>query len=386
MRKIAALTSLVCLLAANAAAEDKPATSSINATVRVTAERGSPLLNIDLMRALRDERQVLRAIEKVAPDVELQSPVGDVVGVSIQPDYLAVPGVVAMNVELYSFDARIDAKALLEQLAELLERGLVDLDIEHKSNVESAEKERRHCQRLGADLSKDKQQFAKLCALAGVDADPAVASQKRLQSETQYQQLVVELTGVVARQAIIEQQIAKYGQQISKVEGSDAVILDELQKSVAARKTIVEFQQAAFNSGAAGGSVEKLEQAKDELAKAETELARHRRAVAAESGGRRIDELRERLDDTIIEREELLAKKMALSELRNQASNLTAQIDEKRIKLELRQQEYRERATEASKLNAKVQRHIPPSVEIVIDEPAPADQPAPEKSPEKTAP
>jgi hypothetical protein len=371
MRTLTFLTAILCLAASPALAEDRQPTSEVLAEIRITCDPKSILHGDVITKALADETRVLKAIKTILPSFQLRSPVADVARVSLVSGFdVALPGIVVLNLQVESYDPQIDAKKLLELLAKMLEQDLASFDAQYQLDMKSAAEEGRICELLAADLSRNKVNYAKLCAKAGVDADPAVAAQRRLQLETEYQRVSIELQGLEARQVVIEQQIAKYGEQINKIEGPDAEILGELQKSVAARKRIVEFQHAALTGRASGGSVEELEKAKDELAKAEAEEARQRRAVAAEAGGRRIDELRQRLDDTVIEREELSAKKNAISELRN-ASNFNTVVDQKRIEIELRQQEYRERAIELSKLRAAVQRHVSPIVEIITDEPAP---------------
>ena len=372
MRTLPFLAAILCLSAGPAIAEDRQPTSQVSAAIRITCDPKSILYGDMIMQALAGETRVLEGIKKIQPSFQLQSPVADVARVSFVPGFdVALPGVLVQNLRVDSYDPQIDAKKLLEQLAKMLEQDLASFDAQYQLDMKFAAEERRHCERLAADLSRRKEEFANLCAKLGVDPDPAVTAQKRLQLESENQRLTVEIQGLEARGGIIEQQIAKYAEQVEKPDEPDAAILSELRKSVDAHRKIVQARLAAFQTASPGGSVADLEHAKDDLAKAEAELAKQRRAIIAESGGKRIDVLRERLEDATIELQELEGKKRAVFHLHEKVPRSAPQVDMARIHLELLQEDYRERSAELNKLAGKIQRHIPPNVEIITVEPAP---------------
>lgn len=378
MRPTVVLASLLCMLTGRLAnAQERPVTSQVSGKVKVVAEssfRGQDLVK----KSLGQYDRVSDAVRKVAPDLKVTQPLGQLVRVTFEPGIdVELPQILVLNFKVESFDARVDAKAVLDVLGKRLEQELSNLDVDFQLNETRLRRENSDVSLLADGLKLAQEQFAHRCAALGVDMDAAAEAQRRLQMETQAQQLTVELRGLEAREAVIQVQIAKYAQAADKLEGADAVVLKELEKSVAARRKIVEYREAMVAAASVGGTItmEDLEKAKDSLAQAEAELARHRRALVEGAGGQRVDELRRRLDDTIIEREELAAKLKVVKDGLLQRSR-DSDIELSRIRLELLRDEYRERVAHFNELKASLDRHIRPTVEIIPDEPAEKREPA----------
>jgi hypothetical protein len=89
------------------------------------------------------------------------------------------------------------------------------------------------------------------------------------------------------------------------------------------------------------------------------------RLVALDGGGRRISELRQRLEDTEIEIAEMKAEQQALVTTWQEATNAFSEVEFKRIELEILREEYRHRAEAFNKLEARLQQHVPPTVTLL---------------------
>jgi chromosome segregation ATPase len=267
------------------------------------------------------------------------------------------------QVWLTSFDDLLPAEKVLEAFKEVLTAKLLTLDTTRTSLENQVTQERERVLELAAKLSAERDDLTKLAVTNRIELDPAVAVQKRIRLETELQSLNVEVQGVEARKDAIEHQIADLAKKASAGASPTDPILLELTKSIEARRKVVESRQAQFV--AQGSSLENVEQAKDELAKAEVELARYRRTLADASGGQRMAELQRRLEDTAIDLVETTTKLRAVERLSDQARQHSAEVEAKRIEVELLEQDYRRAREELSQLESKLRQHVSPSVTLI---------------------
>ena len=268
------------------------------------------------------------------------------------------------EISLQSFDEHLPAEKVLEALREVLAAKLLTVDTTRTSLENQLAQEQPRVAGLAAKLSAERGELTKLAVTNRVELDPAVAVQKRIRLETEWQILKVEAQGIVARKDAIEHQIADLAKKAAAIATTTDVIYVELTKSIAARRKVVESRQALF---AAGGqiSLESVEQAKDELAQAEVELANYRRTLADAAGGQRMADLQRRLDDAAIDRVEVITKLHAIENLSDQARQHSAEVEAKRIEVELLEQDYRRAREELSQLESKLRQHVSPSVTLI---------------------
>ncbi len=279
--------------------------------------------------------------------------------------YAPSGGLYVRRIQVSSYDEKISAKDVLRELAQIFQRELQAI-VTTKQNLElQVVMQHRHVKELQEQLARARAEEVQLAASLKVDFDPAVAAQKRLLLETELQSLGVESRGLQARKQIIALQIAELGKQVEAGLGPDQDVLKELTNSVEARRRILAYQQERAVARAGGSLPDDIEKAKDQLALAEAELARYRRASADAAGGQRIAELRRRLEDTAIDLAEIDAKRAALQELAVPARKHSLELQSMRGEIELLESEYRRAREELDKLKLEMQRYIPPSVTLI---------------------
>lgn len=308
-----------------------------------------PLPLRSLLQSKRDQSEALRTVA----ERHLKEIPGDLQEVTFKVNPSGENNVLSVK----SFDKRIPAEEVLEELVSIVRTKLVEMDRPLEMEYRLS-KETGRVQQLEADLAKQRET---LNAFAR-DLDPSLISQRRLQLTTEQEMLAVELAGLQVRRKLLEKQLSALAAKSD--DDADAAILGELQRSVEARRKIVEYQTAQVQ--AATITLDKLEQGKDELAKAELELAKYRRA-AIETSGKRILELRHRLDDVELEFAESSAKKDFLYEIVQQLPN-SAQVDAIRIALELDEQTYRRARQEVDDMHAELRRYSPPQLGLIVIE------------------
>jgi hypothetical protein len=370
-----ALVLLVCGIAAAQDAPRKP-TSEARGILRVTADPGSGLADNNLLAVMVMSPSVAReARGRVWKELNLAPlPAENSIEVSAFPGanftipQMGIPltpkrpGIGMVDVVVQSYDERVPAAKLLAALELALQSRLSELD-GRDSGEAALQEARKRLLELRETLMKERDALATLASIHKVEIDAALAAQKRLRLETELQGLTVQLAGLKARQAVIEKQIAELGN--VKAEGAqDAVIAEQLRLSIEARRKIVQIQMAALNAGRAGASDEAVQKAKDELAQAETDLARYRRSAIDAASGGRIAQLKMRLDDTAIEIAEVEVRRDALQQFAA-AGTSSSDVEMKRIELELLEREYRQRSEEFSQLQAELRRHVSPRVTVI---------------------
>ncbi len=321
-------------------------TSKASGLIYVKPGTGRSGANPAPLHALLQNPEVQQAAIK---QLELSPEVLKSVEISI------VGGINIMTV--VSYDQRLEAGLLLEALKDKATKKLIELN-KPEELFERRFQEQRAVEQLQADWTRERQGLIILAKHNGVEVDPQVAAQRRLQLATQTQALQVELRGLEARHAVLEKQIAELA--VKPQDEASKAILTELSTVVEARRRYVAHLNAQFNTGSI--TAEKLEPAKAELAQAEVEFARFRRE-AAEGSSQRATELRHRLEDTLIEKAENEAK---LAEL-HRLNTTSVQVDAKRIEVELLEQKYRQAKQEVDELDAEIFRYTltPPHVVLI---------------------
>ncbi len=273
------------------------------------------------------------------------------------------PGVAGLKFQVKSYDPKVPAEKVLESLKDVVTDMLRKLDDFHLRKMVQRDVQGAQLESLAANLQKERDSLLALAKIHHVELNPAVATEKRIRLEAELERLDIEFQGLEARRTVLEQQIAELGKQVESGLSADPVVLRELAKSVEARKRILEAKQAQFNSN--NITVDVVETARDQLAQAEAELARYRRAAADAAGGQRVMELRRRLEDTAIELAEIRAKQKIVKELAAAAGNQSPQIEIKQMQLELMEQLYRQASEQFNKLNLEVQQYVPPTVTLI---------------------
>jgi hypothetical protein len=270
-----------------------------------------------------------------------------------------------LYVEVRSFDPRLPAIKVLEAWRDVLAKQLFSTDTTRTSLEKQIAQEQRRTAELAARLANERDKLTALALAAGVELDPAVAAQKRIRLETELQSLSIEVQGLEARKEALEYQIAELAKRAAESANAADPVLDELAKSIEARRKIVEFRQAQFAAGAQGTSLENVELAKDELAQAELELAKYRRSLADVAAGQRLAELQRRREDTATDLAETLTTSRAVEKLVDLARKHSTSVEIKRIDLELQEQDYRRAREELSQLESKLRHHVSPTVTLI---------------------
>ncbi len=257
-----------------------------------------------------------------------------------------------------SYDQRLEAGLMLAALKDEATKKLIELD-KPEELFSRRDQEQRVVEQLQADWARQRQALMAMAKQNGVDIDPQVAGQRRLRIVTETQSLQVELRGLEARHALLEKQLAELA---NKPNDENAVkVVHELGRVIEARKRNLEFLVEARTLGDGTAPIQ-LEQAKAELALAEAELAKFRREAAA-GNNQRANNLRQRLEETLIAKAEIEAK---LGELARLDSSSVA-VDAIRIEVELLEQKYRRAKQELDELDAEIFRYVftPPHVVLI---------------------
>lgn len=340
------------------AQEGKKAVTSASGVLKITADRDSPLTNGFLALPLVTGKSLLKkAVGQVSGAAAASEP-SDVASVEAK-----LEGGGFTTVVVHSFDSKVPADKLLEALVGVLNSRLRDITgKEYEAAARRLDKENARVEKLAADLRKQHEALIQLAAIHRVEIDPALAAQKRLRIEIEVQSLEVQSHGLKARQEVLQAHIAELGEKVA-VDAADDAVLKELNKSVELRKGIVHALRGRFV--AAETTRDKVLDASDQLAQAEAEVAKFRARAAQEAGGRRIAQLKTRLDDAAIETAEIVAKRKVLQEQFETARNYSSRVAMKRIEIELLEREYRHRAEQLGKLRAQMQLVVPPVVTFI---------------------
>jgi hypothetical protein len=259
-----------------------------------------------------------------------------------------------------SYDERLRADLVLEQLRIQAAQGLANLDRNEKLR-EQEHLQGKILEQMRADLARNREQLFLLAKLYNVEVDPQIENQRRLQLAAEKQRLQVELNGLNARQAILEKQIATMAE--LPLDEAAKRVESELLRVIQARKQQIAYLrevQARPDKDAAASAAEKINLATAELAQAEVEFSKFRREAAA-GGNLRATELRHRLDDTLIEAAEIEAKLASLKEL----TSFSTQVEDKRLELELDEEQFRRARQEYDETLAKRLSYVPPQVILI---------------------
>jgi hypothetical protein len=221
----------------------------------------------------------------------------------------------------------------------------------------------RELDQVGSELRKQQEALATLATIHRVSLNAELAAQRKMQLEAEHQNFGVQLEGLKARREVIERQIAEIGKKLTEGSGADPAVMKELTNAVEANKKVLLHKEQLFVVKTVGP--EEVEVAKVQVALAQAELAKYRRAAADAAGGGRIEELKRRLDDTAIEMAEMMARREAVQKQIEQASSSSADVEIKRLEVEQLKQDYRDAAAELSKLRSKLKLYIPPQVMLV---------------------
>ncbi|MEX0676183.1 MAG: hypothetical protein WD063_03865 [Pirellulales bacterium] len=362
MRPIISLLSIAALVFIGAdRARAAEVVSTASGLIRVTAGHETPLAQGAFPWVLLASESLCKeAVATVSADAASEAPkFSDVAKVKFGS---GASGAISITVE--SYKERVPADKLLAALVEVLNKRVHELAVnEYEADARQLADENKRFERLKEDLNKEHEALLTLAAIHKVEIDSALAAQKRVRIETELQSLDVQLHGLKARQAVIEHQIAQLANVVASAAANDRV-LKELEKSVAFRKEIVGTLRAKFATGTVVTQEQVLD-AEDQHAQAEAEVAKFRAHAAEQAGGRRIAELKTRLDDTAIELAEIEVKSKVLQEQFEQARNSSGQVMIKRIEVELLEREYRDRAENLSKLRAQMRQLVTPSVTLI---------------------
>jgi hypothetical protein len=257
-----------------------------------------------------------------------------------------------------SYDPRLRADLVLEQLRIQAAVKLSSMDRD-KDLLESKYRDQltRNVEQMQHDLARKRKQLFCLAKQHNVEVDPQIENQRRLQLATERQRLRVEMDGLKARQAVLQRQLAEL---IAKPMDENALkVIEELGKVIEAKKLGVEL---LLHANKVPGTVSKLEieHAKGPIAEAEVELAKFRREISAETN-QRAGELRHRLEDTLIDIAETEAKSKRIEEL----DSFSTQVEDKRLELELDEEQFRRARQELDELVAKRFSYVPPQVILI---------------------
>lgn len=336
--------------------------STASGLIRVTAGHDSPLAHGAFPWVLLASESLCKeAVATVSADAASEAPkFSDVAKVKFPPD---ASGVMSITVE--SYKERVPADKLLAALVEVLNKRVRELAVnEYEAHARHFADENKLVERLRGELNKEHEALATLAAIHKVEIDPALAAQKRVRIETELQSLDVQLHGLKARQAVIEHQIAQLLKKASRDPTNDD-LGRALQALIGVHGAALERLRAANQNSPGAVTQHALAMAEAKLLEAQAELPKYRREAAEAAGGRRIAELKTRLDDTAIELAEIEVKSKVLQEQFEQARNSSGQVMIKRIEAELLEREYRDRAENLSKLRAQMRQLVTPSVTLI---------------------
>lgn len=256
-----------------------------------------------------------------------------------------------------SYDERLPASLVLDSLTNEAAYRLLDLNRPEQLSSR-LDREQRQVEQLRADWTRQRKALIQMAKQYGVEVDPQVAAQRRLHLATETQSLQVQQRGLEARHAVLEKQLADLAMKAN--DENAAKVIHELSQVVDARKRNLGLFFEARAKGTGSVAEVELEQAKAELALAEAELAKFRREAAA-GNNQRASELRNRLDDTLIEKAENEVKLAELERL----NTSSVPVDTQRIQVELDEQRYRRASQELDELNAEQLRYTGPKVFLI---------------------
>jgi chromosome segregation ATPase len=331
--------------------------SSAEGVVHYAPAEDRPIVMTLLESAPLEQRAIRDVANQMLKDASAELPH---VTIAIPPTGLPA----SAGIIVQSYDERISADKVLERYVDLVRNEWAAIAAPSELAQRTYSVQGEVVQKLKEELATERNKLAALAMHHGVDLDPEVAVQKRLQVETERQRLVVEHEGLIARKAVLQAQIVQAAQKAEQAAAATTPIAVELLKSVEALKKVLDYRRSQLQVGATDATAESVEQAKVELAKAQLELARHRLAVATSAGKDRIDQLQRRLDDTEIELTENQARSAALDKL---AASLAyfRQVDDQRRAVEFKEQELNAAQQELSRIKTQLTRYRPPQLTLI---------------------
>ncbi len=360
MRRMITLLVFAILLTGHASgARSAEVESTAVGDVQVRAEPGSWFWDVRYVRPILTRKSLLKqAVNKVSRAAATSPDISDVAKLELEvnPDGL-------IRVTVNSYDKRVPADQLLRKLADALENALRASDVAHFNNELRAQLQQRDVARIANELAKEHEALVKLAAKSGLSPNAELSAQQQMRLETELQGLGVELKGLNARRRVIEHQIGKLAENVTKDPAHDAVI-----KALQAR---VDTQMAMLNrlqdqnrrfAGVVTGA--DLAVAKTKAIEAEAELAKFRASATREAGGGRIANLKGRLDDTAIEMAEIEARRDAVQELIEKMWKGSGEIEMQRLEVERLKRDYAAAAAELGKLRLTLRLHIDPQVRM----------------------
>jgi hypothetical protein len=278
------------------------ATSQTTSILRVVCRPESGLANPGLIESLLNSKRVMQqTLRDILKDAE-PLPEAAWPAVMLNPGPFngqdsplpsgALPeGVYMAELSVSSFDKRVTAAQVLAGLRTALGNELVKLDREGDQDEATLRQVEVTYQEQQQMLLHLQGQINNDAAVAGLAHEDQYLETRLLRIDAERQSATVLLAELTASRTVIEARIAAVGQEALEAAEADELI-GQLEKVVALRKARLAAMIAAQMGPAS--------QAEEDIATAEAEVLKHRRAAAQARGGERLGALLRRLDETTI--------------------------------------------------------------------------------------
>jgi len=271
----------------------------------------------------------------------------------------------------------VKAESFARALRSRLEAVLRELDAQAEQSLQRQVDDAEHAfARANDERSKLEEKRRKLGMDAAVSMGRETVQQNIEQYEKTRQSLELERIGLAARRSAMEEQLARVAKLVEQRTVEDEVV-KHLMHIVELRMTELNRVQTVFDSGQASSG--EMNAAKEQLAKAQADVARQRQNVLQSAGAERIARIQEELDRVITE---LAGTEARISFLNQQLERLRSpELISKLMQSEalyLQQNRADAALAQAAELREqrleRLHRHQRPTV-TVIDEPKPAPTP-----------
>jgi len=320
------VASLVVVATATAAKSQEPTvqqpvaaprtpTSEIRAILRIVCAADSGLANATLIDTVIHhdyiEERARALFVKTANQEELPAAesAGPLIEITVDPSRFTnlPPGVYMGDIAIKSFDQRVPAIKYLTVLRE----GLTNRLFEMEGGLHEAEKSLREREQQLAELERMEQHYAQQVRIHGGKTSPQIVEQRLIRIDEQKLEAELKINGLAVTINELQRRIAELGPRIAAATKQDAVLI-ELEQLVPLRTRQRELMAELVAKQKVPAA--DLLAADNDLAVARAEYAKQLRLAAQEAGSLRLKELEQRLEDSMMEAEEVRVRLKTLDQ------------------------------------------------------------------------
>lgn len=278
-------------------------------------------------------------------------------GAAANPPSVLPAGIYMTQVEIASYDEKLEASKLMDAVRDELEVTLADIADSNKRVDRLTQASAELGQRLVRERG-EVEQLSKTLGMSSPDEDRAEEQASRFAEERSA--MSVQREGLQARCKALQERIAAVGEETKKNVDNDPVV-EQLYRVVQIREKMRNNNRAEIHRGKLPES--RLMEDEEKVAEAKAELEKYRRLVAQSSGGERLAELQRRLDDAQIEVQEIISKLQALPS----PSRGTVDLSYRRFHIKVTEEECRKALEQLNHLQLASKLHSRRVILIPID-------------------